>query len=321
MKMMVLLLLLSTQALAAPAPLKSTLAYQYYSRGVELAARKKHQEALEKFLSAIDLNPGYTASYVEYARSSVLLGHRKQGLKKLSDALLTIQRRDDRERLQRERETLSEIFYTNETFQQYQNGLNYMKLERAGSAVEALEKALKTEPDNTLVLAAYARALQAEERPKEAQEALEKAFELNDGNKGVRLDLAELLIGKKPERALNLLRALPADATEERMALLQARSLSAMSRNKEAIEFLRERAERQQSWLFAQLWLGKLYTLEQNGNWNARKHLMTFLKRTAALAEPKEGEKPEDIRPEVRQMRLARSEAEALLVRVNQSLE
>jgi tetratricopeptide (TPR) repeat protein len=266
----------------------------------------------------MDLNPTYTASYIEYARSSVLLGKRKEGLQKLTMAIGVVQRREDRERLQRERENLAEIFYTNETFQQYQNGLNYMKLERVGSAVEALEKALKTEPDNVLVLAAYARALQAEERQKEAQDTLEKAFALNDGDKGVRLDLAEMLIGKKPERTLLLLKPMGAEASaEERIALLHARGLSALSRNREAVEYLRERAERQQSWLYAQLWLGKLYSLEQNGNWNARKHLMTFLKRTDGLVQ----EKLEDIPPEMRQLRLARSEAEALLLRVNKALE
>lgn len=307
----------SAIATAAPVPLKSTLAYQYYSRGVELAARKKNQEALEKFLTAIDLNPGYTASYIEFARTSVLLGKRKEALQKLTAALLTIQRRDDRERLLRERDNLSEIFYTNETFQQYQNGLNYMKLERGGSAVDALEQALKTEPDNVLVLAAYARALQLEERLKEAQEALERAFELNGNNRGVLLDLAELLIGKRPERALSLLKALGSETVEERIALLHARSLSALNRNKEAVEFLRERAEKQQSWLIAQLWLGKLYSMEPNGSWNARKHLMTFLKRTEGLVE----EKSRAVGSEVRQFRLARSEAEALLARVNQALE
>lgn len=308
-----LLCVLPLEVPAARGPSKSTLAYQYYARGVEFASRKKWDEALEKFAEAIDLNPGYTAAYIEYARTAVLLGRRKDGLRKLSTALTAIRRKEDREKILKERDNLAEIFYTNETFQQYQNGLNYLKLDRAGSAVEALERANRTEPDNVLVLSAYARALQAEERGQEALEILEKAFALNDGTKGVRLDLAEMLLPKQPERSLALLKPHATKSPDERVALLQARALSALHRNKEAIEYLRERAEKQQSWIMAQLWLGKLYSIEPNGNWNARKHLMTFLKRTTAYQD--------ESNPEQRPFRLARSEAEALLVRVNKALE
>lgn len=300
-------------AAKAKGPSKSTLAYQYYARGVEFASGKKWDDALAKFGDAIDLNPGYTAAYIEYARTAVLLGRRKDGLQKLSTALQSVRRMEDREKILKERDNLAEIFYTNETFQQYQHGLNYLKLDRAGSAVEALEKAIKTEPDNVLVLSAYARALQAEERAKEALDVLEKAFALNDGTKGVRLDLAEMVLPKQPERSLALLKPLASKAPDERVALLQARTLSALHRNKDAIEYLRDRAEKQQSWIMAQLWLGKLYSLEPNGNWNARKHLMTFLKRTTAFQDESD--------PEQRQYRLARGEAEALLMRVNKALE
>jgi len=296
---------------------KSSLAYQNYSRGVEFAARKKWSEALEKFQLAIDLNPAYVASYIEWARASVMLGKRREALDKLSSSLAFARGREEREKVIRERENLSDIFYTNETFQQYQNGLNYMRLERNSSALEALEKALRTEPDNLLVLAAYAKALQAEDRYKDALVVLEQAFALNEGKKEIRVDLAESSLAQNPERTMQLLRPLLAESVEERTVWLQAQALSAVKKNKEAIELLKVETERQPAWLLGPFWLGKIYSLESDGSWNARKYLMTFLKRTESFSDPA---KPE-ASVEERKIRAARAEAEAILARVNRSLE
>lgn len=303
---------------AKPAPKPATnLAYQHYSRGVELAGKKKWAEALEKFQAAIDLNPTYVDSYIEWGRASVMAGRRREGLEKLSAALAVARDGKDKERLTKERDSLSDIFYTNETFQQYQNGLNYLRLERSGSAVEALDKALKTEPDNVAVLLAYAHALQIEERRKEALAALERAFLLNEGNREVRMNLAEALLAQNPERASQLLKPL-LDPLEERVAWLQAQALSSLKRNREAIEFLRVNTEKNQQWVYAPFWLGKLYALEVGGGWNARKYLMTFLRRSMPKGTP---ESPEAQTPEARKLRAARAEAEALLTQVNRSLE
>ncbi len=310
--------LLMAAAVAAEASPKSSLAYQNYSRGVELAARKKWQDALEKFQSAIDLNPAYVASYIEWARASVMLGRRKDGLDKLSAALAFTRTKEEREKVVRERESLSDIFYTNETFQQYQTGLNYLSLDRSSSAVEALERALKTEPDNLLVLAAYARALNAEDRPKEALSVLERAFSFNEGKREIRVDLAEATLGQNPERTMQLLKPLMAEAPNERVWGLQAQALSALKRNKEAIDFLQKNYERQPSWNYLPYWLGKFYSLEPDGGWNARKYLMTFLKRSQRQAQAQKPELSPDL---LRKLQNARAEAEAILERVNRSLE
>ncbi len=302
---------------AINAEAKNSLAYQNYSRGVEFAARKKWDEALQKFQEAIDLNPAYVASYIEWARASVMLGKRREALDKLSSALAFARGRDEREKVIRERENLSDIFYTNETFQQYQNGLNYLRLEQNSSALEALEKALRTEPDNLLVLAAHAKALQAEARYQEALVVLERAFALNEGKKEVRVDLAESTLTLNPERTMQLLRPLLAEGPEERIVWLQAQALSAVKKNKEAIELLKTETERQTGWLLGPFYLGKIYSLESGGSWNARKYLMTFLKRTESFSDPA---KP-TASAEERKIRAARAEAEAILARVNRSLE
>lgn len=314
---MKILLVAALLLFSVGAEAKSSLAYQNYSRGVEFAARKKWSEALEKFQSAIDLNPGYVASYLEWARTSVMLGRRKEALEKLGAAMAFARGKEEREKISKERENLSEIFYTNETFQQYQNGLNYLRLERNSSAVEALERALKTEPDNLLILTAYAKALQAEDRQKEALVVLERAFALNEGKSEVRLDLAESTLAQNPERTLQLIKSQISEPAEERTIWLQAQALSALKKNKEAIDLLRGEVDRQPNWIFGSFWLGKLYSLEADGSWNARKYLMTFLKRTEGMVDPL----VTDLGPEARKIRAARAEAEAILARVNQSLE
>jgi len=295
---------------------KTSLAYQNYTRGVELAGNRKWEEALERFQVAIDLNPAYVASYIEWARASVMLGNRKAGLEKLTAALAFARGKEEREKVMKERESLSDIFYTNETFQQYQDGLNYLKLDRSSSATEALEKALKTEPDNLLVLAAYANALQAEDRPKDALATLERAFALNEGKREIRIELAESSLAQNPERTLQLVKPI-LDPPDEEIAWLNSQALSALKRNKEAIEYLRVAYERSPNWVYAPFWLGKLYALEANGGWNARKFLMTFLKRTEALVAKKKGE-PDS---EQRKLQSTRAEAEAILARVNRALE
>lgn len=313
----IVILLVALLAIAEPAFAKNSLAYQNYTRGVELAAKKQWAEALQKFQSAIDLNPAYVASYIEWARAAVRLGRRAEGLEKLSASLAFARTKEERTKVEKERENLSEIFYTNETFQQYQNGLNYLRLERSASAVEALERALKTEPDNLLVLGAYADALQAEERQKDALAVLERAFSLNESNRVIRVELAESSLSQNPERTLLLLKPLAEESEAEDVTWLQAQALSALKRNKEAIELLRGAYERQPSWLYAPFWLGKLYSLEANGGWNARKYLMTFLKRSEVLEEKEKIEAT----AEIRRLRAARAEAEAILARVNRSLE
>lgn len=304
-------------AFSEPAYPKSSLAYQNYTRGVELAAKKQWTEALQRFQSAIDLNPGYVASYIEWARSAVRLGRRGEALEKLTAGLAFARTREERNKVEKEKENLSEIFYTNETFQQYQNGLNYMRLDRSASAVEALEKALKTEPDNLLVLGAYAEALRAEERQKDALAVLERAFSLNESNRGIRVELAESSLSQNPERTLLLVKPLAEEPEREDVTWLQAQALSALKRNKEAIELLRGANERQPGWLYAPFWLGKLYSLEANNGWNARKYLMMFLKRSEVLEEKEKIEAT----AEIRKLRAARAEAEAILARVNRSLE
>jgi len=303
-------------SLALGAEAKVAPAFQVYSKGVDLAGKKKWAEALEKFDATISQNPAFVSAYLEWARAAMMLNRRTEALNKLSAALAFARNEAERKKIVDERNSLSEIFFTNEAFQAYQYGLNFLSLDQVGKAIESLEKAKGLEGDNVLVLTAYAKALKLEEKEAESVEILEKAFALNEGLEPVRINLAESILGKNPQRAQQLLRPLLQGAPEEKVYWLQAQALSSQKRNKDAIEFFRAAVDRNPHWSFAPFWLGKLYSLESNGAWNARKYLMTFLKRTQKSGQGNASETEEG-----RKLLAARAEAEELLVRVNRALE
>ncbi|MCO5142728.1 MAG: tetratricopeptide repeat protein [Oligoflexia bacterium] len=296
---------------------KLALAIQSYTKGVELTEKKKWQEALDLFEKSIELNPTYVASYIEFARTAVLSGKRTLGLEKIVEGLEQVKSKEGRDSLLKERDNLSEVFYTNDTFQKFQSGLNYFKLDRNVAAIEALESALKTEPDNLLILIAYARVLVKEQRYKDSMVILERAFFLNNNNKDVRFMLAEGSLEMSPERTIQLLRPMVSlGMTEEKTAILNARALSASKRNKEAIDFLKPLVDEHSSWVFSQLWLGKFYSLEADDSWSARKYLMTFQKRAESeLNSNKLSEEEKAI------YKTSMDEAAIILNRVNDLLE
>ncbi len=320
MKLVFLLCCLFCFAIRAEA--KSTLAYTHYTHGVELAARKNYSEAAVQFRQAIDLNPNYIAAYIECARSLVMLGKRKDGLTVLSSAVKVTKHKEELEHLAKERASLSQIFYTNGTFQQYQNGLNYLRLDRANSAQESFEKAYVVEPDNVLILLGYSQALEAEDNQKLRIEFLEKAYELDDSNRDTRVQLADAVLAKNPERAMALVKnlVLARNPTEE-AALLYTRALSALKRDKEAIDVLTDCREKNSDWVLADFWLGKFNAAVPGGNWAARKYLMTFQKRADSLLHSAGEDGAEKLAPSVRSLKSLKIEADALLTQVNKALE
>jgi tetratricopeptide (TPR) repeat protein len=293
-------------------------AIQNYARGVELAEAKKWKEAKEKFALALGQNPASASAAIEWARAAVMLGKRREALERLSLSAGLVKGEEDRNRLERERDSLSEVFYTNSTFQRYQNGLNFIRLARTGEAFDAFQAALLGEPDNVAILFSFAQALFQEDRGKEALAHLERAHSLHEGNEGVRLLLAEISLPQNPERTLQLLRPLAGDGVrKESVVVLQAQGLVALQKEKEALVLLRTAVDKQQDWWRASFLLGKLFASEASEGWNARKYLMTFLRRTELLV-PKEGE---EVGPEQRRLLAMRAEGEAILQRVNKSLE
>lgn len=282
------------------------IAPKSYTKGADLLAHKNYEAAQQKFLDSIRQSPGFIAAYIDYARAALLLKKRKDGLNKLEQALLLGVRKDERMHLQEERSSLAEIFFTNQTFQQYQNGLNFLQLERASAAIENFERALQTEPDNVAILTAYGEALIKDNNVSAGIKAYEQALALNPDKRAARLGLAEALGVSQAKRMQSLLEPIALDPdVSERAALLYAKALVGLSKEKDAYEYLRIRAERNSDWVESLFWLGKNYSQNKEAAWLARKYLMMFLKR-----EREHSGLPANIRDEAR----------ALLARVNDSL-
>lgn len=273
MKIIVYLILISGTVFAA-----KTVSFE--EKAKQKLEAKDYAGAQGDFLEVIKAHPLLSSGYIGFARAAVLLKDRKAALEKLEQGLKLVVKKEERNKLQEERLNLSEVFFTNQSFQYYQNGLNFLLLERASAAVENLEKALALEPKNVAVLLAYARALAKDGNQASAITNLETTLSINADKAEAKLLLAELIMETQSKRALALMEpmALAADANEK-TALLYAKILSKLSHEGEALEYLKSRAERNGSWLESLFWLGKTYSQSKSGTWLARKYLMMFLKR------------------------------------------
>ena len=278
-------LLLFLFAIAATSPAlakeKSSAIDDPFATGIRLASEKKYAQASEKFELAVKEDPTFIAAYVESARALVLAGKRKDGLKRIEAALQIARKKFDLDRLKNQRRLLSEIFYTNATYQRYQDGVNHMQGMKLRAAIEAFEQALATEPDNVEVMIAYARALQAVDDWKESVNVLEQAFALNPDKKEARLLLAKALLSTNQERTIQLLRPLIDDPLEsEDVVVTYAQALAKRGQTAEAIAILQRDVDRRTDRLRTLYWLGKYHSDSPDNRWVARKHLHTFLKRS-----------------------------------------
>lgn len=268
-----------------------------FARGTQLSASKKYEEAAVQYELAMQADPAFIPAYTESARAYVLSGKRKEGLKRLEIGLQAARRKSDIEKLKEQRKLLSEIFYTNSTFQKYQDGLNNMKGMKLRAAIESLEQALATEPDNVLIMVSYAKALQAVDDWKESASVLEQAFALNPDEKEARVLLATALHGTNPDRTLQLLKPVIDDAKEatEAAVVPYAQALAKKGDLKNAIAVLQKDVDKHTERLKSLYWLGKFHSDIPESRWIARKHLQTFLKRTE---HPGEFEELKDLQQE-----------------------
>ncbi len=296
---------------------KESSGYQLYSKGVELASQNKCKDATEFFHRAIKLNPSFVSSYIELARCETLLNNRQNGLEVLLKGLAKVKREEDQKKIRKELTNLTEIFYTDNAFQKYQNGLNYLRIGRYNAATEELTSANEKEPVNVLVLLALAKSTELDGNPKSAQEYLEKAVHWNPGKLEALENLAAYIWSTNAERAVSLLEPYRKHHPSERTLTFYSLALTKMKPGKDSLENLRRAVEENNNWIFGAYWLGKSYAEEGSGNWLARKYLMTFEKRVDGVFQ-----NPKDRAPyELEEFKTLKKQADTLLTRVNQALQ
>lgn len=300
------------------APVSGASSFQSHSKGVDLVARGKCKEALSFFEEANRINPAFSSAWLERGRCLVLLGDRAKAIAVMGEGIKRAPRGEDQARLSRELHTLSEFFYTNETFQKCQDGLNLLRKGMAEEAVESLQEALVKEPENTLVLTSLGRARILAAMKDKAREPLEKALELNPERVDAKELLGQLLWDKEPARVLDLLEPLSRKrGAGEDTVLFAALAMAQMKRTRDATELLRSHVEERGDWLRGTFWLGKLLAEDKKNAWAARKYLMTFQRRLDGYLQLRA-----DLPLHEREMlKSFKTESDLLLSRVNDLLQ
>jgi tetratricopeptide (TPR) repeat protein len=99
----------------------------------------------------------------------------------------------ERQILVRHIKVISKLFFTNSTFQIYQDGLNLMVGKKFGAAKEKLEKVISAEPDNVEILTRLGQCLFLDNDPKAAVHYFKTASKLSPFSPEIRLWLGRAL--------------------------------------------------------------------------------------------------------------------------------
>lgn len=286
-----------------------------FAVGMRLVKEKSYAEAVEMLESAVKEDPSFVVAHLELARSLVMSGRRLDGLNRLAQAQRVAKLPSEQDRINSQRILLSGIFYTNETFQLFQDGLNLMRDRKTRAAIQSFEKALVREPDNAQILTAYGKALLSLDDRNQSVKLLERAHSILPERKDVRIALSQGVLNKDPKRVTLLLRKLVSEpGVEEDTVLLYSQALERLGRIRDAISVLsRTTSVSDQSRLRSMYWLGKYYSLQPEGSWMARRYLIMFLRRTE-LEGKASSEKKDTV------MEGLRREARGLLERINTDL-
>lgn len=254
--------------------------------GQSLVAKQKYKEAIQVFSEMINNGNEAIPTFLELANAYTLNRDRRSGLRTLSEAVRYVKNASEAALIQKQRRLLSEIFYTNESFQMYQNGKNALHENKMSDAIQSFEKALAKEPDNVAVLIAYAEALQKNDTISDSKNILQRAMELNPQNKDTRFLLAKCEMAKNPKYAVELLRDLAVDKdASEQVSLLFAEALEKTGGLTKAADHLKNKISDHQDWLLSTFLLAKIYARMDGGQWMARKYFMTFQRRAKSLPE------------------------------------
>lgn len=284
-----------------------------FAVGMRLVEERSYPDAVELFRAAVEEDPKFVAAHVELARSLVLSGKRLEGMNQLAKAAKISVRSVDKDRVAEQRTLLAGIFYTNQTFQQFQDGLNLQRDRKTRAAVQSFEKALAKEPTNVKILVAYGNALLTLDDRAQSVPLLEKAHSILPEREDIRFSLAKGILEQNPKRAANLLEAQVDKAeAEEESVLVYVQALDRLGEVRKAIAVLLKSTEQRHDRLQSLFWLGKLYSLQPEGVWMARRYLMVFLRRMESKAQGKGTKDPVLDRLE--------REAKSLLERINTDL-
>ena len=273
-----------TFSYTSPSMANYSQANHFFLAGAKFLKEKEYSDAIKEFEKAAKQNPKHLDTYLEWARGLVLSRKRKAGLEKLTQAMAIAKSLKDKRKIRRQYGIFSEIFYTNDVFQKYQDGLNLLKAKKLREALRNFEQSLAKEPFNALILLAYGQTLRGLDDWSASVKALEQVFILNPHKKELRFQLSLTLLNRRPKQSLKLMKPLlQSKNNREKDIILYARVLGRLGELHKAIELLEKNKAKRKAGIYTLYWLGKLYSQTTNGNWQARKYLTIFLRQERRL--------------------------------------
>ncbi len=238
-----------------------------YFEARELLGKQKWIEAAIVLRAVLKRTPDFTPASISLASALLELHRREEGLSVLSSAILR-QKGAKKAFLIRRMRVSSRIFFTNEDFQFYQDGLNLLNLGKYGPARERLEKALSAEPDNAEILTRLGQCLTLQSDYDSAVERLRLAKALNPYEPEIQLWLGRALSerGQLSEAIPELQDAYKALGQSELSVLWLAEALSASSQKPAAAKLLEASVNADPFHLSALLALARLQSQSPNAH-------------------------------------------------------
>jgi len=262
-----------------------------YFEAKQFIKKNRWEEAAIVLRSVHRKSPEFTPAAIDLAIALTQTERREEALDVLIQSTGR-EKKGKRDTLIRRVRVLSRLFFTKETFQTYQDGLNLVALGKYRAARERFEKTLSIEPDNVEVLTRIGQCSVLDRDFDSAAERLRLARKLNPFEPEVRLWLGRALHQRgEIKEAVAELRAVAEELPSSELApVWLAEALSSLGQKAAAMKVLDDDSKAQPFHLLGLMALAKLQaqtiTRDPQILWSARKNLQLALSRVGQYSAP-----------------------------------
>lgn len=268
---------------ASPLVLDPDLLGPRYSDAKKLMDQHKWDEANVALRKLREKDPASLPILYALTRCLVYKGHRDEALYLLIHEAGKRSGNQKADLMRRVRAT-SRTFITNKTFQEFQDGLNFLIGKKYRLAQEKFEKVLVEEPDNAEALTRVGQCLLLDGDAKEAVRRLRTAKQLNPFESEIKLWLGRALFqeGSITEAIVNLKAAHAESSSSEWSTVWLAEALTSQGQTSSAIRLLEASLKQSPFHVPELMMIAKLRTQGRTdlpSFWQARKDLQLALSR------------------------------------------
>jgi len=212
-----------------------------YFEAKQLLTKRKWNEAAIVLRTVLQRSPDFTPAAVGLANALAYSGRREEALSILGQMIGKESPKSRNALISRTR-VLSKVFLVKETFQIYQDGLNFLFAKKTRAARDKFEKALKLEPDNVEILTRLAQCMVLDGDFDSASERLRLARKLNPYEPEVKAWLGRALSqrGEAMDALTELQVAQRETPLSEMTAIWLAEALQNSGQKTQAIQVLEE---------------------------------------------------------------------------------